>query len=149
MSFLKDTKSVLTDLKDERKLEHNLRRIEQDEMVVIRKIKEYDRKIEAVQKKFSMKSRELGLVMKAVFKARPKSKAFKDLLLKKKRVQKEQHELLFSEEASLRHKQSELVAYYRDLALAIKLLTQMKKLRKSQSSKVYDTIIRIKRHLQN
>lgn len=148
MSFIKNPGSIFTDLTDSKQLKSNLKRIEDDEVLVIKKVKFYDKKIEDIQKKFLKKSKELSAITKKIYKTKPKTKDFRELIKKRDKIRQEQHNLRFKEESSIREKQSELIDYYKDLIKSIKLLKKMKKLKKEQLRKVHKTIVSINKHLK-
>ena len=127
MSFLKRPDTVLTDLTDSKKLQQNLRRIEADEMAIIKRIEKYDKKIAEIEKKVKKKGKEIRVIVSKIKKL-PKTKK-ESFIKKKNNIVKEQSKLVFKEKAQASVKQSELLKYYQDLIESIKILRKMKKLK--------------------
>jgi len=146
MSFIKNPKTII-DLTDSKKIDENIKRLERDEELIIKRVGKYDREIAGIDRQSAAISKDIQRTIKQLIKKKPETIAFKNLMKKKKELRTKQHNLRFKEEAKLRKKQLNLVEYYDDLVQMIKLLKKKKKLLKSHSEKVHKTIKDIKKHL--
>ena len=147
MSFIKNPKLALTDMTDSTKLEKNLERIEKDEQQIINKIKSYDSDIDKIRKEVSDCSCEIGKIVEKLSNAKSGTIKFNLLIKKRNSLRKRQHNLVFKQEAELRKKQDELITYYKDLIEAVRILSEMKELKKEQAEKVHVAIKGIQKHL--
>jgi hypothetical protein len=147
MSFIKKPTAILTDLTDSKKLATNLKRFEEDELMIIAKIKEYDKSIFSLDQRIQKKGNEIGSILNKLKGKKPSSSQYKALIRQRNKLRIEQHKMMFLEQANILKKQDELVHYYRDLIEIIKIIQKMKKLKKDQTERVKKTISQISLHI--